>query len=128
MDGSQYELLRLLTSDAADSADSGSADWGSADSGSADSGGADSGSSDYSVTAIGDPDQAIYGFRGGDVGYFLRFRSDYPGAAAVQLSRGYRSAPTIIRAAMQLIEDKLRERGATRPEQRRAAFVSGTAR
>ena len=55
------------------------------------------------VCVIGDPDQAIYGFRGGDVGYFLRFRSDYPGAAAVQLSRGYRSAPTIIRAAMQLI-------------------------
>ena len=55
------------------------------------------------VCVIGDPDQAIYGFRGGDVGYFLRFRSDYPEAAAAQLSRGYRSAPTIIRAAMQLI-------------------------
>ena len=58
---------------------------------------------DSRVCVIGDPDQAIYGFRGGDVGYFLRFRTDYPGAAAVRLSRGYRSAPTIIRAAMQLI-------------------------
>jgi DNA helicase-2/ATP-dependent DNA helicase PcrA len=55
------------------------------------------------VCVIGDPDQAIYGFRGGDVGYFLRFRSDFPAAAAVTLSRGYRSAPTITRAAMQLI-------------------------
>jgi len=55
------------------------------------------------VCVIGDPDQAIYGFRGGDVGYFLRFRSDFPAADSVQLSRGYRSAPTIIRAAMQLI-------------------------
>ena len=55
------------------------------------------------ICVIGDPDQAIYGFRGGDVGYFLRFRSDYPGAAAVRLSRSYRSAPTIVRAAMQLI-------------------------
>jgi uncharacterized protein (TIGR00375 family) len=75
------------------------------------------------ICAIGDPDQAIYGFRGGDVGYFLRFREDFAGAAddaaadlpgtgvthpgpaatTVRLSRSYRSAPTIVRAAMQLI-------------------------
>jgi DNA helicase-2/ATP-dependent DNA helicase PcrA len=57
------------------------------------------------ICAIGDPDQAIYGFRGGDVGYFLRFQQDFGGAAAatVRLSRSYRSAPTIVRAAMQLI-------------------------
>jgi len=61
---------------------------------------------------VGDPDQAIYGFRGGDVGYFLRFPEDFGAAAAsipgtgattVRLSRSYRSAPTIVRAAMQLI-------------------------
>ena len=60
------------------------------------------------ICAIGDPDQAIYGFRGGDVGYFLRFAEDFgdrarrrrPGAATtVRLSRSYRSAPTIVRAA-----------------------------
>ena len=67
------------------------------------------------ICAIGDPDQAIYGFRGGDVGYFLRFQEDFgaaghsgastqgTGAATVRLSRSYRSAPTIVRAAMQLI-------------------------
>ena len=55
------------------------------------------------VCVIGDPDQAIYGFRGGDVGYFLRFAEDYPAARAVRLTRSYRSAPTIVRAAMQLI-------------------------
>jgi DNA helicase II / ATP-dependent DNA helicase PcrA len=59
------------------------------------------------ICAIGDPDQAIYGFRGGDVGYFLRFAEDFGDAAGaadtVQLSRSYRSAPTIVRAAMQLI-------------------------
>jgi uncharacterized protein (TIGR00375 family) len=64
------------------------------------------------ICAIGDPDQAIYGFRGGDVGYFLRFTEDFGAAAAsipgggattVRLSRSYRSAPTIVRAAMQLI-------------------------
>jgi DNA helicase II / ATP-dependent DNA helicase PcrA len=32
------------------------------------------------VTAIGDPDQAIYGFRGADVGIFGRFTADFPGA------------------------------------------------
>ncbi|HEY0937462.1 MAG TPA: UvrD-helicase domain-containing protein [Trebonia sp.] len=60
------------------------------------------------ICAIGDPDQAIYGFRGGDVGYFLRFAADFgaPGqgaVATVRLSRSYRSAPTIVGAAMQLI-------------------------
>ncbi len=59
------------------------------------------------ICAIGDPDQAIYGFRGGDVGYFLRFAEDFGAAprtaATVRLSRSYRSAPTIVRAAMQLI-------------------------
>jgi superfamily I DNA/RNA helicase len=64
------------------------------------------------ICAIGDPDQAIYGFRGGDVGYFLRFKEDFgatatsipgSGATTVRLSRSYRSAPTIVRAAMQLI-------------------------
>ncbi len=64
------------------------------------------------ICVIGDPDQAIYGFRGGDVGYFLRFAEDFgaagasasgAGATTVRLSRSYRSAPTIVRAAMQLI-------------------------
>ncbi|MBO0802398.1 MAG: UvrD-helicase domain-containing protein [Nocardiopsaceae bacterium] len=58
---------------------------------------------DGNVCAIGDPDQAIYGFRGGDVGYFLRFASDYPAARRVELSRNYRSAPSIVNSALQVI-------------------------
>jgi DNA helicase-2/ATP-dependent DNA helicase PcrA len=58
---------------------------------------------DSRVCAIGDPDQAIYGFRGGDVGYFLRFAEDYPSAGRVELSRNYRSAPSIVQAALQVI-------------------------
>jgi superfamily I DNA/RNA helicase len=52
---------------------------------------------------IGDPDQAIYGFRGADVGFFLRFGRDFPGARTVTLTRNYRSSPVIVAAAMQAV-------------------------
>jgi DNA helicase II / ATP-dependent DNA helicase PcrA len=55
------------------------------------------------LTVIGDPDQAIYGFRGADVGVFLRFGSDYPGAVTRQLTRNYRSSPAIVAGALQAI-------------------------
>ncbi len=55
------------------------------------------------LTAIGDPDQAIYGFRGADVGIFGRFAADFPAATTVELSRNYRSSPAIVTAAMQAI-------------------------
>ena len=40
---------------------------------------------DGDLCAIGDPDQAIYSFRGADVGFFLRFTEDYPAARTVTL-------------------------------------------
>ena len=55
------------------------------------------------LTVIGDPDQAIYGFRGADVGFFLRFSADYPAAQTAFLTRNYRSGPAIVRAALQAI-------------------------
>ncbi|MGH4020858.1 MAG: UvrD-helicase domain-containing protein [Pseudonocardiaceae bacterium] len=55
------------------------------------------------LTAIGDPDQAIYRFRGADVGFFLRFQQDFPGAHTVALTRSYRSGATILTAALQVI-------------------------
>jgi DNA helicase II / ATP-dependent DNA helicase PcrA len=55
------------------------------------------------LTVIGDPDQAIYGFRGADVGFFLRFGTDYPSARTVRLSRNYRSSPAVVSAAVQAI-------------------------
>ena len=73
IDAAQYELLRLLTGDGA------------------------------GLTVIGDPDQAIYGFRGADVGFFLRFAADYPAARTVRLSTSYRSTPAIVAGAMQAI-------------------------
>jgi superfamily I DNA/RNA helicase len=55
------------------------------------------------LCVIGDPHQAIYGFRGADAACFDRFRSDYPGAAAVALKRNYRSSGTIVAASSQII-------------------------
>ena len=55
------------------------------------------------LCAIGDPDQSIYGFRGADVGFFLRFQEDWPGARVVHLTRNYRSDRTIVEAACQAI-------------------------
>src|SRR5258708_23015421 len=52
---------------------------------------------------MGDPDQAIYGFRGADVSLFLRFGEDYPGAARRELTRNYRSGKAIVTGALQAI-------------------------
>jgi uncharacterized protein (TIGR00375 family) len=56
------------------------------------------------LCVIGDPDQAIYGFRGSDVRYFQHFQRDYPDARFHQLSRNYRSSMTILGAAAQLMQ------------------------
>jgi uncharacterized protein (TIGR00375 family) len=58
---------------------------------------------DGNLTAIGDPDQAIYRFRGADVGFFLRFQEDFPTATRVQLGRNYRSGKHILAGAVQAI-------------------------
>ena len=58
---------------------------------------------DTDLCAIGDPDQAIYGFRGADASCFERFARDYPGAKVVRLARNYRSSGTIVTASAQVI-------------------------
>jgi len=55
------------------------------------------------LCAIGDPDQAIYGFRGADRRVFTRLRADYPGLSEVHLRCNYRSGGTIVAAASQMI-------------------------
>ncbi|MBW1740014.1 MAG: UvrD-helicase domain-containing protein [Deltaproteobacteria bacterium] len=57
----------------------------------------------HDICVIGDPDQAIYGFRGADVQYFHRFCEDFPGAKRILLKQNYRSTETILRASGQVI-------------------------
>jgi len=61
---------------------------------------------DGNICAIGDPDQAIYGFRGADVQYFYRFQKDYPDAKVIRLERNYRSTETILKASAQVLRKK----------------------
>jgi uncharacterized protein (TIGR00375 family) len=56
------------------------------------------------VCIIGDPDQAIYGFRGSDVGSFNWFKKDFPNAHAMFLTRNYRSTQTILEVSSQIIQ------------------------
>ena len=56
-----------------------------------------------SITAIGDPNQAIYGFRGADVRFFSMFEKIFPGAATVFLSENYRSAANLLAACGHVI-------------------------
>jgi uncharacterized protein (TIGR00375 family) len=59
------------------------------------------------LCAIGDPDQAIYSFRGAEVSFFLRFTGDFAtpevDARVVRLTRNYRSSAPILAAAVQAI-------------------------
>ena len=68
------------------------------------------------LCVIGDPDQAIYGFRGADHRYFLSFASDFPGARQLHLDRNYRSPQAILDAAAQVI--------ARNPDRRATALIA----
>lgn len=54
---------------------------------------------DSNLCVIGDPDQAIYGFRGADVRFIRRFCDDYPNAAVYRLKQSYRCSDSILKAS-----------------------------
>ncbi|MCB2182092.1 MAG: UvrD-helicase domain-containing protein [Desulfobulbaceae bacterium] len=54
------------------------------------------------IFVIGDPNQAIYGFRGSDLNFFFRFAGE-ENTESLSLTRNYRSASHIIEAAAKLI-------------------------
>ncbi len=52
---------------------------------------------------IGDPDQSIYGFRGCDPKIFSRLEEEYSDTHVIRLEENYRSAPSILNAALAVI-------------------------
>lgn len=73
IDENQYKLIRLLVSE------------------------------NGNIFVIGDPNQAIYGFRGGDAKFFNNFTEDYPSTQIINLKNNYRSTNCIVDASNQMI-------------------------
>jgi DNA helicase II / ATP-dependent DNA helicase PcrA len=61
------------------------------------------------VTAVGDPQQAIYGWNGADAGFLLDIGRWWPSAEVVELEASYRSTPQVLDAASAVL------RGARQP-------------
>lgn len=55
------------------------------------------------VTAVGDDDQSIYGWRGARIENIQQFSQDFSGAETVRLEQNYRSSANILKAANTLI-------------------------
>jgi superfamily I DNA/RNA helicase len=63
---------------------------------------------------IGDPNQAIYGFRGSDKRFIDRFVKEYPGAVRLELLKSFRCAGPILKAAGRLAGAELTSAAAER--------------
>jgi len=63
----------------------------------------------YDITAVGDPQQAIYGWNGADAGFLLDIHRWWPPAEVIELDRSYRSTPEILDGAAAVL------RGARQP-------------
>ena len=57
------------------------------------------------ITVVGDPNQAIYGFRGADVKGIQNFENTFPSAETISLEVNYRSTHQIIEASYKVVGD-----------------------
>ncbi len=55
--------------------------------------------------AVGDPRQSIFGWRGSDIGYILKFEEKYPGGEIIHLVKNYRSSGKIVEFMNHSIKD-----------------------
>jgi DNA helicase-2/ATP-dependent DNA helicase PcrA len=94
----------------------------------------------HGAFCIGDPDQAIYGFRGADKELFFRVSRDYPSCKIIHLNKNYRSQEHILTAARSVLgaqysnEELVARHGGTHPvrivrvasAQDEARFITGS--
>ncbi len=55
---------------------------------------------------VGDDDQAIYGFRGADIGNINRFCQDFKESTLIRLEWNYRSVPKVLHLANEIFKNK----------------------
>lgn len=62
------------------------------------------------ICVVGDPDQAIYSWRGADITNILEFEERFPNATVISLGENFRSTAPILKAADTLIKHNVRRK------------------
>lgn len=65
------------------------------------------------ITAVGDDDQSIYGWRGAKIEHIQQFEHDYTNTQIVRLEQNYRSTQTVLQAANAVIANNSGRLGKT---------------